>query len=410
VWDYRNRLKTVESYAAYGGSVTKQVDYAYDAGNQLVKRVVDPDGGTGSAAIDQTFYLYDQGQVTLEFHKTGSGSATASHLSHRYLWNPAAVDQLLTDEQVHDLYDSEENETLWALTDRLGSVTDMVDYLGTHRLHRAFDSFGNVTNETHYDADGIEVTAGWPGYVDMAFAYTGRFYDKTTGLQNNLNRWYDASTGRWLSEDPISFAAGDVNLYRYVGNGPVNGTDPSGLYLWGIGTPNLGGGPPNFPGHSYNPRPEPEPGPPAKPAPPNLYCYYLTPGNSAPADPWYLNWGSEAGFGTGALAGASALGAAAWGAAGGGQFAIGVSGGGGSLGGGGFHITFGYGSGGAYTWAHGTFGGVTTWGAGPGAVNLTGIPIFAPGAVGAWAATRPEAKNCATAAAQAFWQGLGLGQ
>jgi RHS repeat-associated protein len=229
VWDYRNRLKTVESYAAYGGSVTKQVDYAYDAGNQLVKRVVDPDGGTGSAAIDQTFYLYDQGQVTLEFHKTGSGSATASHLSHRYLWNPAAVDQLLTDEQVHDLYDSEENETLWALTDRLGSVTDMVDYLGTHRLHRAFDSFGNVTNETHYDADGIEVTAGWPGYVDMAFAYTGRFYDKTTGLQNNLNRWYDASTGRWLSEDPISFAAGDVNLYRYVGNGPVNWTDPSGL-------------------------------------------------------------------------------------------------------------------------------------------------------------------------------------
>jgi RHS repeat-associated protein len=68
-----------------------------------------------------------------------------------------------------------------------------------------------------------------PEYIDLAFAFTGRLLDKNTGLQNNLNRWYDASTGKWLSEDPIGFAAGDGNLYRYVGNGPVNGTDPSGL-------------------------------------------------------------------------------------------------------------------------------------------------------------------------------------
>jgi hypothetical protein len=48
-------------------------------------------------------------------------------------------------------------------------------------------------------------------------------------LQNNLNRWYDSSTGRWISQNPIGFAAGDANLYRYVGNGPTNATDPSGL-------------------------------------------------------------------------------------------------------------------------------------------------------------------------------------
>lgn len=32
-----------------------------------------------------------------------------------------------------------------------------------------------------------------------------------------------------FSNDPIGFAAGDANLYRYVGNGPTNETDPSGL-------------------------------------------------------------------------------------------------------------------------------------------------------------------------------------
>jgi hypothetical protein len=43
-----------------------------------------------------------------------------------------------------------------------------------------------------------------------------------------LHRWYAPGTGRWLSEDPIGFAAGDANLYRYVGNGVTGATDPSG--------------------------------------------------------------------------------------------------------------------------------------------------------------------------------------
>jgi RHS repeat-associated protein len=76
------------------------------------------------------------------------------------------------------------------------------------------------------------VTAGQTGYVDEAFAFTGRWLDKATGLQNNLNRWYDSNTGRWLSEDPIGFRAGDANLYRYVGNEPTRYTDPSGLWRW----------------------------------------------------------------------------------------------------------------------------------------------------------------------------------
>jgi hypothetical protein len=39
---------------------------------------------------------------------------------------------------------------------------------------------------------------------------------------------YDPSVGRWLEKDPVGFAAGDANLYRYAGNDPVNRADPSG--------------------------------------------------------------------------------------------------------------------------------------------------------------------------------------
>lgn len=47
---------------------------------------------------------------------------------------------------------------------------------------------------------------------------------------------YDPHIGRWLEEDPIGFAAGDPNLYRYVRNNPTNATDPSGLHQRGSAT------------------------------------------------------------------------------------------------------------------------------------------------------------------------------
>jgi RHS repeat-associated protein len=43
------------------------------------------------------------------------------------------------------------------------------------------------------------------------------------------NRVYSPTLGRWLSNDPLGFEAGDVNTYRHVGNSPGNGLDPSGL-------------------------------------------------------------------------------------------------------------------------------------------------------------------------------------
>jgi hypothetical protein len=50
-----------------------------------------------------------------------------------------------------------------------------------------------------------------------------------TDLQYNRARYYDATTGRWISQDPMGFDAGDNNLYRYVQNKPTDATDPTGL-------------------------------------------------------------------------------------------------------------------------------------------------------------------------------------
>ena len=81
-----------------------------------------------------------------------------------------------------------------------------------------YDGFGNLLNETN------------PANGDR-FKFTGREYDATTGLQYNRARYYDPSTGRWISQDPLGLDSGDTNLYRYVGNRPTIATDPLGLEL-----------------------------------------------------------------------------------------------------------------------------------------------------------------------------------
>jgi RHS repeat-associated protein len=88
---------------------------------------------------------------------------------------------------------------------------------------------GALVNTITYDAFGKVLSETAPATGDR-YAYTGRERDSYTGLQYNRARWYDPASGRWNSEDPLDFAAGDANLYRYVGNFATGATDPSGKY------------------------------------------------------------------------------------------------------------------------------------------------------------------------------------
>jgi RHS repeat-associated protein len=168
----------------------------------------------------QIRFAYDGNQIVLQFDKDGSGQLDASNLSHRYLWQPGAVDQLMSDERTH--LDGNGNiatdEVLWALTDRQGSVNDLAKCDGGTTSvvdHIVRDRFGNVISESN-PSQGCLI--GW----------TGRPRDAVTGLQNNLNRWYDSRVAGWLSQDPIGFKSGTTNLYCYCGNSPTNLLDPAG--------------------------------------------------------------------------------------------------------------------------------------------------------------------------------------
>lgn len=94
----------------------------------------------------------------------------------------------------------------------------MCPILGQHRYlcYRCADGTTSTERQIVYDAFGNIISSSDPApTTDSLFLYTARPTDPDTGLQNNLNRWYDASIGRWISMDPIGFEGGDVNLYRY---------------------------------------------------------------------------------------------------------------------------------------------------------------------------------------------------
>ena len=236
-WDNRDRLTSVTSYAtdaAYtAGTPDQTVTYIYDAFNRWIGETI-IQGGTTT----QTRYVYDGNQIVVEFDGSasplpsgegqGEGSQaaglplTAANLSHRYLWGEA-VDQLMADEQLNPLPPGEgggeggsgggsggynqstPGTTVWSLTDNENTVRDLAVYSaasGTSTVvnHRVFSAYGQLLSQTNPSTSPASAAA-----VDCLFGYTGRAFDKASGEQYNDNRWYDAVTGRWLSQDPVPF-------------------------------------------------------------------------------------------------------------------------------------------------------------------------------------------------------------
>jgi RHS repeat-associated protein len=139
---------------------------------------------------------------------------SSGNLTVRYLFGPGAVNGAVM--SVILARTSSGGTTAWYLTDMLGSVRDIISTAGTVLDHVVYDSFGNIVTETN-------------GTNGDRLKFAGMELDSLAGQYYDRARTYNPGTGKFTAQDPMGFTAGSANLYGYVGNGPTDDTDPSGM-------------------------------------------------------------------------------------------------------------------------------------------------------------------------------------
>ncbi len=238
-WDHRNQMTKATNYAlvSSSGDLSRTIplvggtahfneglrqEYTYDVFGRLIS-IYDP------ISDEESLFIHERNQIVAEL-VYDQGNFDNAYVR---LWNNG-VDQLLAQDNVGST-----TTTIWALTDHQGTLRHRVIDTGTLDVASvSYDAFGNPT----YNEAQVGTLRNF---------YAGREYDVFTGLYYNRARWYDPQANRFISQDPISFAGGDTNLYRYAGNSPDNATDPSGnvipIIVWaGLAVAGVGVGVTNY--------------------------------------------------------------------------------------------------------------------------------------------------------------------
>ncbi|UDQ98366.1 RHS repeat-associated core domain-containing protein [Lentisphaerota bacterium WC36G] len=85
---------------------------------------------------------------------------------------------------------------------------------------------GEIANK--YDYSPFGQLAKTDENVENVFKFSSEYAEKETGLVYYNYRYYNPTTGKWLSRDPIQ-EKGGYNLYHFVYNRPINYYDRHGL-------------------------------------------------------------------------------------------------------------------------------------------------------------------------------------
>ena len=184
--------------------------YSWDFENRLTQAVVP---GTGTVA-----FKYDPfGRRIYKSSPTFTGifAYDGTNLIETVNASGAVVARYTQTEKIDEqLAELRSGGTSYYEADGLGSVTSLSSSTGGVANTYTYDSYGNVTNFT--------------GTLRNPFQYTGREFDPEAGLNYNRARYYNPTSGRFISEDPIKFKGG-IDFYAYVHNDPADLIDALGL-------------------------------------------------------------------------------------------------------------------------------------------------------------------------------------
>src|SRR6266446_4502679 len=137
-------------------------------------------------------------------------------MQDQYVWSPVYIDALIKRDTP--------SQRMYAEQDVNFNVTALVDTTGTVQERYIYDPFGAVTILASNWTTRSSSNYGW------VYLHQDTRFDTATGLYVRRERDYSPTLGRWMENDPLGFGGGDTNLYRGVGNNPIDLNDPTGLY------------------------------------------------------------------------------------------------------------------------------------------------------------------------------------
>jgi len=201
--------------------------YEHDGLNRRAKRHVDSDSPGSPDGIDTyVHYFYNAGWQVLETRDTATESDQPENLQpdYQYVWSGRYIDAPILRDENTDQDSLCDDARLYYLTDANFNVTTLTDTSGDAVERYLYDPYGTPTI---YDATWSN-TRSTSSYNNTVL-YTGREFDRETGLYYYRNRYYTAHLGRFTSRDPIAYQAGSSNLFQYLGSHVGSGVDPFGL-------------------------------------------------------------------------------------------------------------------------------------------------------------------------------------
>jgi RHS repeat-associated protein len=140
----------------------------------------------------------------------------------------------------------EPSDVKYFYQDHEGSVTHVRKLDGTIGERYRYDAFGLPTIFT---VTGGITTTYTESQIGNRFMFAGREWaPKNLGFYEYRARAYHPGLGRFMSEDPKGFDAGDYNLFRYCHNDPEDLTDPMGTGPWLVTGSYVPATPPTAPG------------------------------------------------------------------------------------------------------------------------------------------------------------------
>ena len=204
----------------------------YDAANHLVSAA---GGSSGESQQTVAGFVYDGLGRCVK--RTLNGVATVFAFDG---WKPIMEWDDNGDLQAWNVYGPGADEILLRHQGPYGYIRFHLDRHGNVAF--LLDNDGREIEKYTYDAFGRPTVTDWDGgrprswsFYGHCFLFQGREYIRELSIYDYRNRFYYPALGRFLQSDPMGFSAGDMNLFRYVNDDPIDGSDPTGLigdFMW----------------------------------------------------------------------------------------------------------------------------------------------------------------------------------